>query len=243
MKHFSSWRKRNQAIWGLVKFFSKVGGEIFIIGLGIFLGLEANNWNQNRLEQRHLEKVHERVVSGIENDIAEMEGNLKRYNQIEPLFLSVQGKSATPDLLEKRITKILIETEYTVFSYSGVEQLKALPVQDSLSLAVIEVYEEMQNYTITPFEESILEESKTLKNHFRDSYSWYPEWIRRSPSRTKSSKELQDYFLSSEEYRNFVIARYQIIYEDYLPSLNYYIEKLKKLRDELEKTYSHKNRA
>lgn len=234
MKFFNRMGSKGNKVWLLIK---NPFSEISYIVIGVLIALYFQDFYGHYLEQRHLSKVNQHVVSGIENDIADMERNLHRYSQIEPLFVRVQERSATPDLLEKRLTQILIETDYTVFSHSGVEQLKALAVKDSLSFAVIEVYDEMQNHAITPFEETILKESMALKNHFRDNYSWYPEWVRYSPSEDKSSKELQDYFLRSAEYRHFVISRYQIIYENYLPSLKYYIKKLKYLREKLQDTH------
>ncbi|GER59596.1 hypothetical protein ULMA_17040 [Patiriisocius marinus] len=66
-------------------------------------------------------------------------------------------------------------------------------------------------------------------NTFRDNYSWYPEWISKRITKDNSSKELQDYFVNSLEYRRYVISSYQKIYNVYLPNLQYGIVELKNL--------------
>ncbi|MDX1761361.1 MAG: hypothetical protein R3218_04330 [Christiangramia sp.] len=235
MGDFTSWSKRNIKILNASKFLGKIGAEVLIIGLGIFLGLKANNWNQNRLDQNHVNRIHSRILSEVDNDLHEMEKTLNRFNTMQPVFESVQYDSATPDLLDDNLATILQETVATVFNTSGVEQLKTLPIKDSLSLSIIEIYDRMKNVSVKPFEERISSEAIALNNYYRDTYSWYPEWVLITPRKDNTSKELQNYFLKNKEYRNFVISRYELVYEYYLPSLKQEIKKLKEVKRELEK--------
>lgn len=234
MTKFTSWSKRNKWIFSAGKFLGKVVGEVIIIGLGIYFGLWANNWNQNRLDLIRVNRIHSRVLSEIDNDLDEMEKTLNRFTTMRPVFESVQYDSATPDLLNDNLATILQETVSTVFNTSGVEQLKALPNRDSLSLSIIEIYDRMENVSVKPFEERISSEAIALNNYYRDTYSWYPEWVLITPRKDNTSKELQNYFLKNREYRNFVISRYELVYEYYLPSLKHEIKKLEEIKIALE---------
>ena len=49
-----------------------------------------------------------------------------------------------------------------------------------------------------------------------------------------SSKELQDYFLYSSEYRHRVISNYQLLYVNYITEVKYSIETLNEITEELE---------
>jgi hypothetical protein len=52
-------------------------------------------------------------------------------------------------------------------------------------------------------------------------------------TKDNSSKELQDYFLKSMEYKHRVFNFYQIIYNNYYPGLEFYISFLNNIKEQL----------
>ena len=53
-------------------------------------------------------------------------------------------------------------------------------------------------------------------------------------TKDNSSKALQNYFVNDKLYRNFVIEYNHQAYNNYLPSLKYFIKELKILKSKIE---------
>jgi hypothetical protein len=178
--------------------------------------------------------VYERTLTDIENDIQELNTNLEYYNSIEYIFKRVINDSITPDLFDVGLSRILTTNGVaTNLNTTGVNQLKTLDVKDSLSLKIIEIYDQMKIILISNFERRINEENVGLVEIFRDNYDWYPEYMSKAIMQDNSSKELQDYFLNSKEYRHHVISGYQLIYVNYVESLKIAIGRLNAIIEEL----------
>ncbi|MGB5647823.1 MAG: hypothetical protein WBM55_11945, partial [Muriicola sp.] len=60
-----------------------------------------------------------------------------------------------------------------------------------------------------------------------------PEYMGITIMQDNSSKELQDYFLNSSEYRHRVISNYQLLYVNYVTELKTSIEALNAITNEL----------
>lgn len=209
-------------------------GEIILVVIGILIALQINNWNENRLKQEQLISVYERTLTDIENDVQELSVNLDYYTGIEYIFKRVINDSITPDLFDVGLSRILTTNAVaTTLNTTGVNQLKVLNAKDSLSLKIIEVYDQMEMILISNLERRINEENVDLAEIFRDNYDWYPEYISKTIMQDNSSKELQDYFLNSKEYRHRVISGYQLIYNNYVNGLNLAIPRLKEIKEEL----------
>lgn len=216
------------------KYFKYAIGEILLVVIGILIALQINNWNEKRLKQEQLISVYERILTDIDNVVQELSVNLDYYTGIEFIFKRVINDSLTPDLFDVGLSRILTNFgAATSLNMTGVNQLKTLNVKDSLSLRIIDTYNQMELVLINSFEKRINQESQDLVNIFRDNYAWYPEYMGKTIMQDNSSKELQDYFLNSSEYRHRVISNYQLLYVNYVTQLKTSIKKLNAIKEEL----------
>jgi hypothetical protein len=212
-------------------------GEIVLVMIGILLALQVNNWNQVRIQQNEVSKIHQRIILDLDNDIKELSTTLKFWKEKEPIFVKVINDSLnntlSDDLLDDGLSRLLTTTTKTNLNKTGVQQLKTLNVKDELSLRIIEIYDIMENIAILPDEEEMSNQSRQLVTIFQDNYAWFPEWMRKTIMKANSSKELQNYFLTSMEYRNRVINGYQRIFNNYVAGLEAAIPMLEEIRSEL----------
>ena len=208
-------------------------GEIILVVIGILIALQINNWNQQRIQNNELSKIHQRLILDIENDIGELSSNLIFWKEKEPVFKKVINDSMSADLFDIGLSRLLTTNPQTNLNKSGVQQLKSLNVKDELSLRIIEVYDYMENIHILPWEKRISEVSTNLVTIFQDNYAWFPEWMSKTIMKDNSSKELQNYFLTSMEYRNRVINGYQQIFNNYVANLELFIPILEGIRTDL----------
>ena len=205
-------------------------GEIVLVVIGILIALQINNWNENRKNQNELNNINNQIVFELDNDIEELTRNLEFYESLKPIFDEVIADSRTTDLLDDGLSRLLASSTSTNLNKSGIQRLKAISVKDSLSLRLIELYDLMETVNIIPIENRISIESRELAKIYRDNYSWYTEWITKRITKNNSSKELQDYFVNSQEYRHYVVSNYQKIYNNYLPALKTTLIELEKIR-------------
>ena len=91
----------------------------------------------------------------------------------------------------------------------------------------------MENTSILRHEKELGEQGKQLTTIFQDKYLWYPEFISKTIMKDNSSKELQNYFLTSMEYKNRVATGYNRVFNNYIPSLKIYIPRLETIRTDL----------
>ena len=97
----------------------------------------------------------------------------------------------------------------------------------------------MENTLILPHEEKLMKETYTLTEIFRD-YHWYSEWMSKTIMRDNSSKELQDYFLYSMEYKHRVIYFYQLLYNNYYTGIAASITSLNSIKTQIESSIKEK---
>jgi hypothetical protein len=209
-------------------------GEIALVVIGILIALQINNWNEARKESDKLNQVYERILIDVENDINELTENLAYYKNQEYVFKAVINDSVTADLLDHGLSRVLFDTYTTNLNKAGVNQLKELTNKDSLSLKIIEIYDFMENYMLLELEKGLNEDSRALVNILRDNYVWFPEWQKKTIMKDNSSKELQDYFLTSMQYKHHIIQANQDIYNNYVPTIEYSILTLKDIKKELQ---------
>ena len=208
-------------------------GEIALVVIGILIALSINNWNEKRLKQDQLMSVYNRILTDIDNDVQDLSASLENHTEIEFIFKKVINDSITPDLFDVGLSRILTNGVNTSLNMTGVNQLKQLNIKDSLSLRIMEVYDFMELVIINNLERRINVEVSEVVDTFRDNYDWYPEYMSKTIMKDNSSKELQDYFLYSSEYRHRVISNYSLIYVNYLTALKDAIEKLNDITEEL----------
>lgn len=206
-------------------------GEIVLVVIGILIAIQINNRNELRKSQDEVLDIYNQIVFELNNDISELSNNLEYYENLEPIFDKVFSDSRSVDLLDDGLSRLMVRSVKTNFDKAGIERLKSVSAKDSLSLRLIELYDATDN--ITEIEDAIAAECTLLAEIFRDSYSWYPEWMSKPINKDNSSAELQDYFVNSLEYRNFVISSHQKIYNNYVPGIKIAISELEKIREKL----------
>jgi len=216
------------------KYFKYAIGEIVLVVIGILIALSINNWNQVRIQNNEVLKIHQRIILDVNNDLRDLSARLVFWKEKEPVFLKVVNDSITADLLDLGLSRLLTQAPITNLNTTGVKQLKTLNVRDELSLRIIETYDFMENIDIIIGEKKILDESTALISIFQDKYEWFQEFMTKTITKDNSSKELRDYFLKSMEYRNRVINGHQRIYNNYVSSLENYIVQLEEIRNELQ---------
>jgi hypothetical protein len=210
-------------------------GEIVLVVIGILIALSINNWNQKRLSHKQLISVYERIVIEMDYDIGQLKSTVTYYDSLEYVYKKVINDSITPALFDDGLSRIITgRFASTTLSKTGVNQLKQLDVKDSLSLGVIAIYDFMELRLINYYEKRINEETERMVDIFIDKYAWYPEWMSKTILQNNSSAELQDYFLTSSEYKHRVINNYQLRYVNYLGTIKQLIPALEEMKKELE---------
>jgi len=215
------------------KYFKYAIGEIVLVVIGILIALSINNWNQVRIQNNEVSKIHQRIIVDLDNDIRELSGSLMFWNESRPIFNKVINDSISTNLLDQGLSRLLVTIPKTNLNKSGVQQLKTLNIKDELSLKIIDTYDYMENIDIIPYENGLNSDSKELFDIFRDNYEWFPEWMSKTITKDNSSKELQNYFLTSTEYRNRIIDAHVEIFTNYLPRVEFYTSELEDIRTEL----------
>jgi hypothetical protein len=208
-------------------------GEIILVVIGILIALQINNWNENRKMDNRLLNIYGLIYIDIENDLADLKSNLEFYKQQKPVFDKVLHDSITPELLDQGLSRLLASGVNTTLNKTGVNQLKELQNKDSLTLKTINIYDLMETNLLDQ-ENSITSQVNEHSIFIRDNYNWYAEWINKTIMKDNSSPELQAYFIKNIEYRNRVIFMYQLLFNNYIPSLEYGINYLTDLKSEIE---------
>ena len=126
-----------------------------------------------------------------------------------------------------------VHWQYTTLNTAGVNQLKALNTNDSLSLKIIEVYDQMKLIITENLEININQESEDLQKIFMNKYDWYPEYMSKTIMQNNSSKKLQDYFLYSKEYKHHVVNNNNSRYPNYVVILKLSMATLKDISEEI----------
>lgn len=214
-------------------YFKYAIGEIFLVVIGILIALQINNWNQKRILDNDLAQIQQRIILDIDNDIKDLRTALIYWKEKEHLFNKVIQDSITPDLFDQGLSRLIGQTFQRNLNKAGVEQLKRMNVTDVLSLRIIDIYDQMENIYIVPYENKISESAHNFRVKIRDNYDWFSEWTSKTIMSNNSSEELQAYFLTNPEYRNWVSNSHLLIYGNYLRFLEFYIPILENLRTQL----------
>ena len=208
-------------------------GEIILVVIGILIALQINNWNESRKQENELSEIYQRIILDIDNDIRDLNSALIFWKEKEPVFKKVMNDSMSADLFDVGLSRLLTVLPRTNLNKTGIQQLKNLKVKDELSLRIINMYDQIENIGIIRIEKELGEQSKQLRRIFQDKYTWFPEYISKTIMKDNSSKELQNYFLTSMEYKNRIAGGYNRVFNNYIPNLKFYISRLEKTRTDL----------
>lgn len=203
-------------------------GEIMLVVIGILIALQINNWNEQRKLDKEISKINKRLILDLDNDIRELYVQQSYWDKMIPVFNKVKD-SVTLELFDEGYTRLITARTPTSLNKTGVQQLKALNLNDDLSLRIVRLYEEMENSTIIPTEEILNDRANEMLDYYKDNYSWFSEWISKTITQNNSSKELQGFFLNSLRYKNEV-ALNNLVVNNYLLFIKYYIVQLEEIR-------------
>ncbi|GAB1308538.1 hypothetical protein KH5_12210 [Urechidicola sp. KH5] len=204
-------------------------GEIILVVIGILIALQINNLNEQKKRDKEILAINERLILDIDNDIRELYVQQSYWDNLIPVFNKVKSDSITLKLFDEGYTRLITTRVSTSLNKTGVQQLKALNLNDDLSLRIVKLYEEMENSTIIPTEKDINNRANKMLDYYKDNYSWFSEWISQTITSDNSSKELQDFFLSSLRYKNEVALNHLTI-NIYLSFIEHYIVQLEEIR-------------
>lgn len=204
-------------------------GEIILVVIGILIALQINNWNELRKRDKEISKINKRLILDIDNDIRDLYVQQSYWDNLIPVFDKVKNDSVTLELFDEGYTRLITTTVTTSLNKTGVMQLKALNLNDDLSLRIVKLYEEMENSTIIPIEKDINKRANDMMDHYKANYSWFSEWVSKTIKSDNSSKELQDFFLNSLRYKNEVALNHLLI-TNYLYFIKHSIAVLEEIR-------------
>lgn len=197
--------------------------------IGILIALQINNWNEQRKLDIEISKIKKRLILDIDNDIRELYSQQAHWDNLIPVFNKVKNDSVTLELFDEGYTRLITARTSTSLNKTGVQQLKALNLNDDLSLRIVKLYEEMENSTIIPTEENINKRANDMIDYYKVNYPWFSEWVSKRITSDNSSKELQDFFLNSLRYKNEVALNHLAI-NNYLGYIKYNIVELEEIR-------------
>ena len=121
-------------------------GEIVLVVIGILIALQINTWNTKRIQKIEQSKILKNVLIDIQNDIEELSNIKTTLDSRKPVFDKVRNDSITIDLLDQDISRNLTYNYSTSLNLTGVKQLKEITGKDSLSIQIIEIYDQMENF-------------------------------------------------------------------------------------------------
>lgn len=208
-------------------------GEIVLVVVGILIALSINNWNEERKYNAELKIIYTRILNDIEGDIRNMSRQLEFHNKRKFVFEKVMQDSVTIELLDHGLSRIIATGIDRQYSNTGVNQLRNLNTTDSLSIRISNTYNGITN-SLELLETNMKKENGITDRMFRDHTDWYIEWITKEINSKNSSPELQDYFMNSREYKHRVAYMYNIIYNNYVRTLNRYKRILENIMKQIE---------
>jgi hypothetical protein len=77
-----------------------VGIDVLVVVLGVFLGLQANNWNENRLDRQRGEQYRQRLINDLDANEQDFRQRVAYYRQVHDLgYAALQDmrRSNSPD--------------------------------------------------------------------------------------------------------------------------------------------------
>ena len=77
-----------------------VGIDVLVVVLGVFLGLQANNWNEDRLDRQRGEQYRQRLIDDLDANEQDFRQRVAYYRQVHDLgyaALQEMRRSNSPD--------------------------------------------------------------------------------------------------------------------------------------------------
>lgn len=211
------------------KYFIYAFGEIILVVLGILIALYINNKNELNKKEAQIETIYQRVFLDIDSNIKNAENIIKEYKEIEFLFQNIRKDSATRKDFNNGLHLVTTALDTYSADITGINQLKNLNVNNERSVKIIRIYDRSLG-DLKAVEKVIFESVTDNLNSWKKDKKWFSKYIHH-----KLSKEAQNYFLKSEDYKNRMAYSYLLIYDGYLSTLNKFANDLKNWKKEFKK--------
>ena len=92
--------------------------EILIVVVGIFLGLQVDDWNESRKERQRETRYLERLYEDLEQDIDTIEANLSSYSAREDMADFLLETVRNPELIMSEPSRFVISVLQAAFTSS-----------------------------------------------------------------------------------------------------------------------------
>src|SRR4051812_37196783 len=77
-----------------------VGIDVAVVVLGVFLGLQANNWNENRVNRQRGEQYRQRLIDDLRDNEEDFRQRVAYYRQIHDLGYAALQDMRGPNSLD-----------------------------------------------------------------------------------------------------------------------------------------------
>lgn len=212
-------------------------GEIFLIVIGILIAVSINNWNRDRQQENLKTGILKVVANDLQSDTTEAGRIINFYEDRKSIFQRVVNQELTEDEVASCKACRHIITTRRIMSLNTRGFLQLQNFQSSSNLKIDSLTTELINfYTTTTsgvesLNELINDDVTSHLQYMRNSFDWYSDYILDQPI----NREGLQYFGSAQDYKNRVAYHYVIVYENYLPLLNFFKFRASKLLGEIDK--------
>ena len=186
------------------KYFKYAIGEIVLVVIGILIALSINNWNESRLEKEALNAIYDLVISDLESDLKTIPEVLAYNNKKAPLLKHIMrgDLSKTDYSTNTAYFNLIGGSEDIYIRTKGYEQLRNFNDSDFASSEIqmqVDDFYEKYNARIEGLNILTLEDLKSNYDHWKENFSWYPDYLT-----GKESAEFITYTIQDMDYKNRV---------------------------------------
>lgn len=211
----------------LKSYLSYAIGEIILIVIGIMIAVSINNWNQQRQTNSLKNGIYEVVMNDLQSDSAEVSSILRFYEQRKSLFDKVISKKLSETELKECVACRYLITSRRLLSVNQRGYLQLNDFQTTSNQRMDTLVHDLINFYsvstdgITKLNDFIESDITHNLQFWRDEYSWYKTYVYNEELDSSSIH----YFGKSSDYKNRVAYHHTIVYKNYIPFLNYFLER------------------
>ncbi len=212
--------------------------EILLVVIGILIAVSINNWNEQRKQDNALKNTFSVLAEDIKNDREEAQFILDHYKNREDLFLKIMNGTiseqevrdcrACPYIITGRRSFVIDKRAYNILL-----NFKRNNESDEDTMIV----------KIVLFYSNIIADTETIRNEiqenvtenlafFRDNHDWFADAIQKN-----ITDDYINFMHSSPAFRNRVAYHYALIYENFIPTLEAFLENSEIILDRIDERY------
>lgn len=211
-------------------------GEITLVVVGILIAVSINNWNEERKLQQSITGALSIIHQELAADTVEANRILEFYEERRSTYdLIINGADTVASLSECEFCLNLLTSHNPInVEKNGLQMLNRITegnqeLQNDLIHRVFSFY----TNTVGRMEKSMRIDRRDLEknlDHLRSEIPWFSEVM----GGGRVSKELAEYVLRSDDYRNRVALRKLIMYGNYLRDMKRFVEGSRPLLRDIE---------